>query len=84
MEEKNKVQFNLKNVHYAIIETSGEAVSWKTPVKVTGAVNLALEQQGLKVVQVYPNNRFIWAKDRDGNPTWVLVSFHHAAIKRCA
>ena len=54
---------------------------WAAELYAKNAARLALEQQGLKVVQVYPNNRFIWAKDRDGNPTWVLVSFHHAAIK---
>ena len=32
------------------------------------------------VVQVYPDNRFFWAKNRDGKPTWILVSFHHAAV----
>lgn len=59
MEEKNKVQFNLKNVHYAIIETSGEAVSWKTPVKVEGAVNLALEQQG-ELSKFYADGIVYW------------------------
>lgn len=54
---------------------------WAAELYAKNAARLALEQQGLKVVQIYPNNRFIWAKDRDGNPTWVLVSFHHAAIK---
>ena len=47
---ENKVQFNLKNVHYAVLtETiTEEAVtySWATPVHVPGAVNLSLEAQG--------------------------------------
>lgn len=59
MEGKNKVQFNLKNVHYAIVETSGEAVSWKTPVKVPGAVNLALEQQG-ELFKFYADGLVYW------------------------
>lgn len=42
----SKVQFNLKNVHYAILELNGSVPSWKPPVPVPGAVNLSLEQQG--------------------------------------
>ena len=50
MANENKVQFNLKNVHYAVLTettTGGAATySWGTPVAVPGAVNLNLEQQG--------------------------------------
>lgn len=47
---ENKVQFNLKNVHYALLtETVTEGTvgySWAVPVRVPGAVNLSLEAQG--------------------------------------
>lgn len=50
MANENKVQFNLKNVHYAVLTettTGGSTTySWGTPVAVPGAVNLNLEQQG--------------------------------------
>lgn len=43
---ENKVQFNLKNVHYAKMLTSGEVPTWSEPVKVPGAVTLTLNPQG--------------------------------------
>lgn len=47
---ENKVQFNLKNVHYAkLTETVSQGVtsySYATPVAVPGAVSLTLDQQG--------------------------------------
>ena len=46
MGDKNKVQFNLKNVHYAVMEVTEGSPSWKTPVSVPGAVTLALDPQG--------------------------------------
>ena len=43
--KENKVQFNLKNVHYAIL-TPGDTPTWSAPVKVPGAVTLTLEPSG--------------------------------------
>lgn len=44
--KENKVQFNLKNVHYAILDTSGETAVWQKPVPIPGAVTLTLDPQG--------------------------------------
>lgn len=43
---KNKVQFNLKNVYYAVQTGTTETPAWSTPVHVPGAVTLTLDPQG--------------------------------------
>lgn len=43
---ENKVQFNIKNVHYAVMTADGETPTWGNPVPVPGAVNLSLEASG--------------------------------------
>ena len=43
---ENKVQFNLKNVHYAVVTETSGAASWATPVAVPGAVTLTLDPAG--------------------------------------
>ena len=47
---ENKVQFNLKNVHYALLTEANEggkvSYSWETPVHVPGAVTLTLDPAG--------------------------------------
>ena len=40
---ENKVQFNLKNVHYALMQSDG---SYSTPVAIPGAVSLSLDPDG--------------------------------------
>ena len=42
---ENKVQFNLLNVHYAVLTSDGPAV-YESPVAVPGAVSLSLSQVG--------------------------------------
>lgn len=44
--KNNKVQFNLKNVYYAVQTGTAEAPVWVTPVHVPGAVTLTLDPQG--------------------------------------
>lgn len=33
---ENKVQFNIKNVHYAVMTADGETPTWENPVPVPG------------------------------------------------
>jgi len=44
----NKVKYGLKNVHYAPITVTGETVTYGTPVKLPGAVNLVANPAGDK------------------------------------
>lgn len=45
-EKENKVQFNLKNVHYAVLTVTDGVPSWATPIAVPGAVTLTMDPQG--------------------------------------
>jgi phi13 family phage major tail protein len=45
----NKIKYGLKNVHYAVITNNSGVISFATPVRVPGAVNLALSAAGEKV-----------------------------------
>lgn len=55
---ENKVQFNLKNVHYAVF-TAENPATWDTPVSVPGAVSLSLEQQG-ELTKFYADGIVYW------------------------
>lgn len=43
---ENKVRFNLKNVHYAVLDETQSPPEWATPVAVPGAVTLTLTAAG--------------------------------------
>ena len=43
----NKIKYGLKNVHYAVItEDEDGSITYGTPKRIPGAVNLTLEPQG--------------------------------------
>ena len=44
---KNKVKFNLSNVHFApLVEADDGTISWDTPIPIPGAVSIALDPEG--------------------------------------
>lgn len=55
----DKVQYNLKNVHYAPMTATVGTPAWGTPVKVPGAVSLTLDQQG-ELTKFYADGIVYW------------------------
>jgi len=43
---ENKVTFGLKNVHYAPFTVTAGVITYETPIKIPGSVNLSLEPRG--------------------------------------
>ena len=68
MSEKNKVKFGLSNVHVAkITKGEGGTITYGTPFKIPGAVNLSLDAEGdnepfyadnIKYYESYANNGY--------------------------
>ena len=51
----NKIKFGLKNVHYALMDETGDTVTYDTPKPIKGAVNLTLDPAG-ESVQFYADD----------------------------
>lgn len=45
-ETANKVEFGLKNVHYAVITDTGTKITYDTPVRIKGAVSMTAAPNG--------------------------------------
>lgn len=56
----NKVNFGLKNVHYATYTVSGSTITYDAPVKVPGAVELSLEPRG-DMVEFYADDMLYYS-----------------------
>ena len=65
--KENKVKFGLKNVHYAVksVDTSGK-VTYATPVRIPGAVNLSLSAEGDTTKFYADNTAYYVAVANDG------------------
>lgn len=56
----NKIKYGLKNVYYAVAtEGEGGVLTYATPVRIPGAVNLSMEAQG-DTTPFYADNILYW------------------------
>lgn len=62
----NKVRYGLKNAHYAIITDTAGVITFGTPVKLPGAVNLTLDPKGDKVEFYADDIAYFVAEKNDG------------------
>lgn len=56
----NKVQFGLKNVHYAPYEETEEGIVYETPIAIPGAVTLTLTPRG-ELAEFYADNMIYYS-----------------------
>ena len=56
----NKVQFGLKNVHYAPYEETEEGIVYEKPIPIPGAVTLTLEPRG-ELAEFYADNMIYYS-----------------------
>ncbi|MGG4180793.1 major tail protein [Virgibacillus pantothenticus] len=56
----NKVQFGLKNVHYAPYTVEGDVITYETPIAISGAVNLTLTPRG-ELTEFYADNMLYYS-----------------------
>lgn len=57
---ENKVQFGLKNVHYAPYTITDGVITYETPVKIPGAVEISLEPRG-DMVEFYADDMLFYS-----------------------
>ena len=62
----NKVQYGLKNVHYATVTVGTNTVTYGTPVSWPGAVNLALSAEGDTNIFYADNMAYFTAVSNNG------------------
>ncbi len=67
MDEKNKIKFGLKNVHYGVMnEAADGTISYGTPVPIPGAVSLSLEAEGEETTFYADNQKYHNEFSNDG------------------
>lgn len=62
----NKVRYGLKNAHYAVITDTAGVITFGTPVKLPGAVNITLDPKGEKVEFYADDSAYFVAEKNDG------------------
>lgn len=63
---QNKVRFGLKNVHYALLTELNGEITYSTPVKFPGAVELTLDPKGEQVEFYADNKKYYVATSNQG------------------
>lgn len=71
MPTANKVNFGLKNVHYAVITMTDGVPSWATPVKVPGAVSATM-QKASNISSFYADDMLYFRTDGNNGYTGTL------------
>ena len=61
----NKVKYGLKNVYYAML-TEGESVSYGTPVRIPGAVNMSLSPKGETTPYIADDSEYFISAGNEG------------------
>lgn len=65
-EETNKIRFGLKNAHYAVITETNGKITYDTPVRIPGAVNLVLNPVGDKTEFFADDHEYFGATANQG------------------
>lgn len=72
----NKVKFGLRNVHYAPYTVAADVITYETPIKIPGAVEISLEPRG-DMTEFYADDMLYYAASNnqgyDGSLTMALI-----------